>query len=290
MSDRILVVVPAYGRTSLTHAVVRDVACEDESADVLIVDNQGDYTPVGEERILRPGRNVGWLRACNLGMRDALARRADVVVLNNDTRLSDGFFAGLRVAAELFPRSVIAPSYDDRAFACQHQPVVGGVAAFRPRAEEVIVPDVDGTCVLVPHDVMLRVGELDEQRFGRHGWGGMDDYCLRVRRAGGRVVVTRRSFLEHARATTARTATTRYEHFAAAEMEIGMVRKYGLRWRRGFDGVFVSSGHGQLALSAGRYVQERLGLGRVEWRELAPGRRRRQPEPSGTGAARSAWP
>jgi GT2 family glycosyltransferase len=269
---RPLVVVPAYGDRLLTQAVVTDTLRERELVDLLIVDNQGDYTPVGDEEVVRPGCNLGWLRACNEGIRVASARGCEsVILLNNDTRLSPGFFAGMRAASDALPSMLIAPRYDDRACPTQFEDVAGGPAAFAPRAEERLVSVVDGTCVLVPTAVVADVGLLDQRRFGRHGWGGIDDYCLRTRRLGHRVAVTSRAFLAHARASTASVSTTRYEHFAMAEMELGMTLKYGGRWRDQFDDdAFRPPEPHAVPLSVARYVQDRLGLQRVQWRRLLP--------------------
>jgi GT2 family glycosyltransferase len=92
---RALVVIPSYGVAHLTRDVVCDVLREPTQAVVLVIDNEGDYRPVDDEVVWRPGKNLGWLRASNAGMRLALETGgASAVLLNNDTRLSDGFFAG----------------------------------------------------------------------------------------------------------------------------------------------------------------------------------------------------
>ena len=225
-SGRALVVIPSYGLVHLTRDAVSDVQREPSRAVVLVIDNEGDYTAVADEAVLRPGRNLGWLRASNVGMQMALDSGAtSAVLLNNDTRLSDGFFAGLAEAHEQMPRAVLAPLYDD-IVPEQHYDLSGGIDSFVPRPEEVPATRIDGTCVLIPRAVMQRIGLLDAKHFGRHGWGGIDDYFLRSRRAGYDVAVTYRSFVMHLGGASA-GRTVRYAYFAQAEMIIGMTRKYG---------------------------------------------------------------
>ena len=57
-SHRVLAVIPVYGQQDLTHAVVEDLAREAALVDVVVVDNGGDYTPIGPEDVVRPGFGV----------------------------------------------------------------------------------------------------------------------------------------------------------------------------------------------------------------------------------------
>jgi GT2 family glycosyltransferase len=280
VGQRALVVIASYGLTELTRTAVADVLRERSLARVLVVDNRGDYCAVDDEEIMRPPDNIGWLRASNEGIRAALRNGVEtVILLNNDTRLSDGCIEGLLAAQDAGPSGVIAPLYDDDAFAAQHHDLTGPLASFQPRAEEFDASIVDGTCVLIPTALARVVGEFDERRFGMHGWGGIDDYCIRARRLGFRVAITRRSFVQHFRGSTAAAAGARYEHFARSELLVGMALKYGPRWWENFDqGVFVPVTPGELLTATARYVQDRLGLAAVEWRSLVPNGLRRHGE------------
>ncbi|MBE7162716.1 MAG: glycosyltransferase family 2 protein, partial [Williamsia herbipolensis] len=51
-----LVGVPVYGQQELTHDVVHDLTRE--RMDFVIVDNRGDYEPVGDEKVVTPPRNL----------------------------------------------------------------------------------------------------------------------------------------------------------------------------------------------------------------------------------------
>lgn len=54
---RLLVAVPVFGQDHLTHALIQDF--HRESAEFVIIDNRGDYIPVGDEWVVRPGSNLG---------------------------------------------------------------------------------------------------------------------------------------------------------------------------------------------------------------------------------------
>ena len=137
---RVFVVIPSYGVAHLTRDVVSDVLREPTHAAVLVIDNEGDYRPVDDEVVWRPGQNLGWLRASNAGMRLAFETGATAaLLLNNDTRLSEGFFAGLVEAQQQQSDAVLVPLYDDISVMEQHHELSGDIESFVPRPQEVPV-------------------------------------------------------------------------------------------------------------------------------------------------------
>jgi GT2 family glycosyltransferase len=262
-SDRLAVVIPAYGLVAMTQAVVRDSQRERDVVDVIVIDNMGDYAPVEDERVVRPGQNLGWLRATNLGC--ALADRdgsyVGLVTLNNDTRLSPTFFAGLLSASRSTPAAgLIAPCYDD-VVTVQSSYYRGAPESFPAQDGEDAVKLIDGTCYLIPTTAYRRVGPLDEAHFGRRGWGAIEDYCLRVRSLGLQVVVTRRAYLAHSRGSTANATQSNYHRYAASEFRRGMRRKWGSSWQSSFDaGTVPQDSPGDRLRDAVRHVEDRLGL------------------------------
>lgn len=255
------VVIPAYGMQTMTHAVVRDCLREPDVVDVLIVDNMGDYESISGEVTLRPSRNLGWLRGTNYGF-DYARQSASydfVVALNNDTRLSEGFFSGLRTALERAP-GLLAPCYDDIVLA-QRAYYSGPVEDFTPEDTEIETKLVDGTCFALTEPTLAKVGFLDDRRFGRRGWGAMEDLCLRISARGLPILITRRAYLTHARGSTARAVHTAYERYAYAEMRRGMRKKWGSEWRSRFDPETVGSGsRADDRRDLLRMFEDRLGL------------------------------
>jgi hypothetical protein len=116
------------------------------------------------------------------------------------------------------------------------------------------VPFLDGTCLLVPHDTLLRVGFVDEHTWPRYGWGCDKDYALRVRHCGGTVAVTERSFLNHLGRQTASQQPSYDETEAEAENDAGMAAKWGTDWQDVLYGTFhvPRAGLAQLRLAAQR--------------------------------------
>jgi hypothetical protein len=156
------------------------------------------------------------------------------MLLNNDVVLSHGFVQGM-VAAQLETGAgIVAPCYDD-VYEVQRKHYVGPAEEYVSVLSEESTDLVDGTCMLIPDDPLRQVGLLDE-RFHKFGWGGADDLCLRMRRLGHSIVVTRRSYLQHFAGATARVVDPGYRPLAAAELYLGMKAKYGRRWMDEFPG------------------------------------------------------
>jgi GT2 family glycosyltransferase len=224
------VVVPVLGQAHLTAALLSDVHRERDLVDVIIVDNGGDYVPAGDERVLSPGRNTGWLGGCNLGLQEAAAHHyRAVVLLNNDTRLSPGFFGGLAQGLAETDAGLIGPAYDD-VWPAQHVEHQGPAADYVPRPVHRTVSFLDGTCILVPVEIYRKIGPLDADHFGAYGWGADFDYALRVRELGADVFVTELAYLTHIRQATARHLHRTWELEAQQEMRRGMAAKWGPQW------------------------------------------------------------
>lgn len=232
MDQPIAVIIPVCGQPALTSALLEDIEPELDLVEVLIVDNGGDYQPDGAERVVQTPRNLGWTLGCNLGLELAaeLSSRA-FVLLNNDTRLSPGFFAGMLTAWEETGAALLGPIYDD-VWPTQHADFRGPARDYSPRREHRSVGFIDGTCMFIPRATYEMIGRLDEEHFGRFGWGAEFDYSIRVRASGGTIQVTELAYLNHVRQGTARVLYPDYEGLAGSEMNDGMQRKWGSDWHR----------------------------------------------------------
>lgn len=237
MSRIFAVVIPAFGKVEMTRLVVQQCLEEDDMVDVYVVDNAGDYLAVADERLIHPGKNLGWLKGTNLGFQHALigGRYEALMSLNNDTTLSENFFAAMGDALSAHPAvGLLAPSYDD-SFDVQNNFYTGPAAAFPARPEEVATDLVDGTCFAIPTPAFLEIGFLDARRFGRRGWGAVEDLAVRTREHQRQILVTRRAYLSHNRGATSRSRWVSYERYAAAEARRGMRGKWGPAWRDHFS-------------------------------------------------------
>lgn len=229
VNKKCLVTIPAYGRNELTHAVLPDVLAESDLVDVLIVDNGGHYETVADEWVERPGRNLGWAGASNLGFRTAFHRGYEyALTLNNDTRLSPGFFAGLLDPRLPDDRGLVAPVYDDW-WALQASTYKGAVSDYEPLDFYRRVPMLDGTALMISADAWEKVGGFDERTFGRFSWGSDIDLSMRVAAAGFGLYATERSFLHHAGMVSAGESVgkRRYFYRAHRDCERALRRLYG---------------------------------------------------------------
>jgi GT2 family glycosyltransferase len=250
-----LVVIPVYGEARVTEALLGDLHQERYLADVVVVDNKGDYEPAGWEEVVRPGENLGWAGGSNRGFEVGRRPEHDAVVwLNNDTRLSPDFLRNLRRTARRTRAAVVSPVYD-----CHwlHQRVDEAIEASQYHGRRVHreAPFVDGTCMYVPTSTVDRLGLLDAVAFAPLGWGAEIDYCLRVRAAGQAVVVTEAAYLHHERSVTAQAMFDGYDAYLEAAYPAavaGLEATWGPAWRD-LAGIDPTTGQtGRLADLSGR--------------------------------------
>ncbi|GAC67738.1 hypothetical protein [Gordonia soli] len=232
MGNSLLVGVPVYGNHELTHAIVDDLQRED--ADFVIIDNRGDYEPIRGERVERPGTNLGWAGGSNLGFRIAFSEGYEnAMTLNNDTRLSVGYFDGLLDSSLPDDRGLVAGVYDDKAAHGQMLAEYDGPAQeYTPVSKYRDVNFVDGTGLLITRDAWRSVGDLDERTFGPFAWGADLDLSLRVRDAGYGIYVTEKSFLNHFGRATAYQLAGKFRYVVGSHRHmVRGIRRAGLHKR-----------------------------------------------------------
>ncbi len=235
MTDRVLAVIPVYGNDAMTHDLVADLTRERGLGVRGSVDNRGDYTPAGDEAVIRPGENLGWAGGTNHGTRAGLAPEHSAALwLNNDTRLAEGFVSGL-VRCWRETGAGLVCSFDDCWWNHQRVRRPVPVEDYRPRSRHVKVPFIDGTSMLVPLTTIDRIGPLAADTCAPLGWGAEIDYGLRARAAGFDVVATRLSYLHHEKSVTGKTmyegGVQEYGERGYPVAMAGLERKWGPSWR-----------------------------------------------------------
>ncbi len=203
------IIIPCFNHLDLTQRCLASIRqSTDLPYEVVIVDNgSSDGTAtwaVGEGlRVIANTENLGFPRACNQGL---LAAHGEfLLLLNNDTVVSPGWLTGLLQHAEADPSvGLVGPSTNfaagrqriEASYASQEEFLAFAARLAREQAGQAeSVPALVGVCLLIPRRVMLAVGLLDE----RFGLGNFEDndYCLRVRMAGFRVLWVRHVFIHH---------------------------------------------------------------------------------------------
>jgi len=186
--------------------------------EVMVVDNGsvGDDVSLLKQkfgdsiRLIVNDKNSGFAGGCNIGIKDALARGADyVVLLNNDTVVAPDFLEGLVRVAQSDKRVGIAGG---KVFCYElpeliwfaggiinyrtgRTPIRGSGEADKGQFDEIMRVDwISGCFMFISRDVLQAVGMLDERFF--FGWEDVD-LCVRAARKGFKVLFVPESRIWH---------------------------------------------------------------------------------------------
>ena len=200
-------------------------------------------------RLLPLERNVGFAAGNNRGMEAALAAGTDfVMLLNDDTRMEPGCIEALLEAYASDPDRIgmlspVIAAYDRPArtyVGGKIDPATWGAAETERPVDAlpscVDVQYVSGCALMVPADMLRKVGMLDEHLFMYYE---DVDWCLRCRKAGKRVVVATRGRVLHKGSGRPAAAKSLNAYYYYQRNWVRMVRKYaprgeGSRLIRGF--------------------------------------------------------
>jgi len=250
MSARVTAVVVHWQDLADTRGCVESLVGEPEVGEVLVVDN-ASREPVGDTlralgvRTLVSDHNRGFAGGANLGLRDALGRGADtVLLLNNDVCLHPGATAAALAMLASDPRigvvsgKVLAREDPSRLYLAwgrvtygQSLVVVRGAGApdgpAFARARD--VEWVPGCALWLRAEALRTVGLLDETFFA---YVEEVDWCTRARAAGWRVVYCPAAVVTHAgRGFTGGRAAVRIRKYFAARNAILYARKHAAPWQ-----------------------------------------------------------
>lgn len=261
---RCSIVIPCWNGAELTRACVRSLQQQqgDHDLEILLVDNasQDDTAELGRLdgriRVLRQPHNRGFAGGVNQGL--AAAHQPFVLVLNNDTRAAPNLLSELHRVLASDPRiGAVAPvSNHVKGDARLELGDLGRDDSTRAELaaelqnQPVALQDVDslsGLCLLVPRRVFDTVGGFDE-RFGAGNFED-DDWCLRLRLHGQRLVIARRAFLHHEGHATFRALGLDYRAELAHRRA-----QFEAKWRNDPAGCAVLAGMAGDAAAAGHWA------------------------------------
>ena len=183
--------------------VINDASPEPELAAELISLSERDLFT-----LVVNAENRGFVYTVNRGM--TMHRQRDVVLLNSDTEVFDGWLDRLTAAASRSERTGTVTPLSNNATICsypnflQDNPYplevsyaeLDGLAARVNKAQEVRAPTAVGFCTFIKRACLDEVGLFDEKTFGK-GYGEENDFSQRALAKGWQNVIAGDVFVYH---------------------------------------------------------------------------------------------
>jgi len=209
LDHRVTVVVPVYRGledtqrclnsvvTARNQSPWRLIVIDDCSPEPAVSDWLDDFARQHPQQVIlvRNANNLGFVRSVNRGME--MAGTDDVVLLNSDTEVADGWLDRLQRACRQHPRTGTATPWSNHAtiFSYPAYPEGGdlpfghttaslqALCAQWFNAQTLQVPTAHGFCMYIRGECLAEVGLFDAEAFGR-GYGEENDFCLRASQRG----------------------------------------------------------------------------------------------------------
>ena len=185
---KVAAVVLSWNGREDTLACLRSL--KGEGAEVIVVDNassDGTAEAVSGVELIRNDENLGYAGGMNVGIRAAVERGADaVLLLNNDVEVEPGAVAALAGAGEgtgaVCPVVVFAEDPERIWYAgADFDPRRGYQGRHRTSIDSGDTERICGAAVLIPRGTIERIGAFDE---GLFAYVEDADWSLRAREAG----------------------------------------------------------------------------------------------------------
>ena len=217
------VVVPIHDGAAALAPCLDALVEHTPDAELVLVDDRSTDPAVGrlcaealerrpDATLVLQRQSAGFVGAVNSGLRAAEPGR-DVVLLNSDTVVTDGWLRKLRTAAHASADTATACPLSNAAGIFTVPEAHGDAplpATVSPEVANRMLEDVSdrlyeqtpatsGFCLYVRRDALDAAGLLDDRLILR-GYGDDNDLCERIAAAGGRHVVDDATFVAHERA------------------------------------------------------------------------------------------
>ncbi|HEY5301086.1 MAG TPA: glycosyltransferase, partial [Acetobacteraceae bacterium] len=215
---RVDIVIPCYRGLAETRRCIASVLADSDrpTGRVIVIDDASPQPALSKflatlaadtrVKLLRNAKNLGFVATANRGI--AEAGRSDVVLLNADTEVPQGWLS--RLAGHAYAQEGIASvsPWSNDATICSYPTVGGGPPAFDLAAidaaaravnagRRVRVPTTVGFCMYIRRAALDDVGLFDAEAFGR-GYGEEVDFCLRAAARGWRHMLACDTYVHHA--------------------------------------------------------------------------------------------
>ena len=187
----------------------RLVIIDDCSPEPLLVEYLNSLQESDRLIILRNAVNFGFVGTVNRGM---MLSDNDVILLNSDTEVSDGWLDKLVWHAYFNNKKVgtVTP-FSNNATICSY-PTIYGVRSLPPGESlstinaafiqansrcSVEIPTAVGFCMYIRRSCLNEVGSFDEESFGK-GYGEENDFCMRATSYGWKHLLAADTYVYHA--------------------------------------------------------------------------------------------
>ncbi len=213
MVDVIIPIFNAYEALARCLESIRATSAGEVSYRLILIDDASEDPRIfpflekmkaPDDLLLKNENNLGFVQTANRGM--AVSQEHDVVLLNSDTLVTEGWLAALQKAAYQHPSIGGANPLTN----CASIFSVPELSAFaQPTSLQKIsrwiknnqkglahdIPSAVGFCFYIKRCVIREVGLFDEI-FGR-GYGEENDFCMKAKKRGYRFVLTNEAFVYH---------------------------------------------------------------------------------------------
>ncbi|MBV8402380.1 MAG: glycosyltransferase, partial [Acetobacteraceae bacterium] len=195
------VVIPVYRGLNQTRRCINSVLADPDRVPgrLIVIDDRSPEPKLsawldrmaarGAIILLRNKRNRGFVASANRGIQ--AAGENDIVLLNSDTEVPEGWLRRLAGQAYAEPRIGSVSPFSNNATICSYPGFEGGPLALGRSVAEldaacravnagraVDVPTTVGFCMYIRRDCLRDAGPFDEQMF-RRGYGEENDFCMR---------------------------------------------------------------------------------------------------------------
>jgi GT2 family glycosyltransferase len=214
------VIIPVFRGLAATHRCVQSVIsarCE-TAHELIVIDDRSPEPEISNWlaglanqrsiRLVRHERNLGFVATVNEGM--GMHRGRDVLLLNSDTEVADGWLDRIADCARREPRAGTVTPFSNNATICSY-PVfcsnntlpdgettasLDRIFARENAGASVEIPTAVGFCMFISRTLLDAIGTFDVEAFGA-GYGEEVDFCMRARRAGFRNMHCADTFVFH---------------------------------------------------------------------------------------------
>ena len=198
-----VVVVPVFNAFQFLQSCLVSIDKYSPDAEIILIDDASTDERVlpfleswvqGRETrsLLENSQNKGFVHSVNRGLHSC---DGDVVLLNSDTEVTPAWLDALTSCLASDSRIATATpwsnngeivSFPEFCIASPVSPDPAGIARSISTVGAPIYPEIPtavGFCMAISRTAIERVGEFDEDTFGK-GYGEENDFCMRAREAG----------------------------------------------------------------------------------------------------------